>query len=1174
VAKAEFVHLHLHSDFSLLDGACRFEPLLRRVSELGMPAVALTDHGNLFGAIGFYKACQQAGVKPILGCEVYVTAGDRRARGQVSQRGSGANHLLLLAENFEGYLNICKLSSIGYLEGFYYKPRVDHETLARHSKSVIATSSCLAGEIPEALLEGREADARRVLDRYLQIFGRDNFYLEVQDHGLQEQHTVIRHVKQFAAEYGLPLLATNDCHYVNREDAEFHDVVLCIQTGKTLQDPKRLKFDTTEFYLKTPEEMTRLFSEMPESCRNTLAVAERCNVTIPFKQKLLPEFQTPDGSPVDEYLRRLTLEGLAARYGDPPPDTHRERAIMELDCIARMGFASYFLVVWDFIRYARVNGIPVGPGRGSAAGSIVAYCLGITDIDPVEHGLIFERFLNPERISMPDIDIDFCYEGRGRVIEYVKKKYGERNVAQIITFGTLKPRNAVRDVGRAMNVPLAKVDQIAKLIPPMLKAEKGQSTVDAALERVPELKQAYDSDPETHRILDYARNLEGMARHASTHAAGVVISKCPITDVVPVYKPPDSDDIATQFTMGQVEEIGLLKMDFLGLKNLTIIENTLKSIRRNHGVDIDWATIPLDEPVTYKMLCEGRTFGVFQLESPGMTSLVKRLGPTSFAELTALLALFRPGPLGSGMVEDFVQCKHGHKNIEYDHPILEPILRETYGIILYQEQVMKIAQEMAGFSLGEADLMRRAMGKKNQSEMDKQRTRFVEGAVARGLPADLAERVFGKIVHFAGYGFNKSHSAAYAILAFRTAYLKAHYPVEYMAALMTNAIGDKVETMSSYLAEAKAMGIVVLPPDINESDKYFSVRQGCVRFGLAAVKNVGEAAVESITAARSKGGPFRSFDDFCARVDLTHLNARMLECLIKVGAFDSLGVRRSQLLDAYEKILEVAQARQREELSGQGSLFDMLADVGEGVTGGIPGAGAPGGASFPLRDLPEIPEREKLKFEKELIGFYISGHPLDAYEPDFESLRDVPLQDLATCKDGDQIMLVGMVGRVTTKIDRNGGTMAFVELQDLDGSAEVIFFRDAYERHRELLVEDRVVVVRGRVSARSRGNGDEWDVKLLVNEAWPVEEAREKLTAAIELTVDGDQALNGAIVNLAAVLKSFPGSKQIVLRVKVDDDRGELTVELHRKLTVALTDTLLNALRSQSAVKRIRYRRR
>ncbi|MCX7718484.1 MAG: DNA polymerase III subunit alpha [Candidatus Sumerlaeaceae bacterium] len=1173
MAKAEFVHLHLHSDFSLLDGACRFKPLLRRVAELGMPAVALTDHGNLFGAIGFYQACQKAGIKPILGCEMYVTAGNRRDRGQTGLRGSGANHLLLLAEDYEGYLNICKLSSIGYLEGFYYKPRVDHETLARHSKGVIATSSCLAGEIPEALVEGREADARRALDRYLEIFGRDHFYLEVQDHGLREQHTVIRHVKHWAAEYGLPLLATNDCHYVNREDADFHDVLLCIQTGKTLQDPKRMRFDTTEFYLKTPEEMAAVFAEIPEACRNTLAVAERCNVTIPFRQKLLPQFQTPDGSTEAEYLRRIALEGLVNRYGDPPPESHRARAEMELDCIVRMGFASYFLVVWDFIRYARVNGIPVGPGRGSAAGSIVAYCLGITDIDPVEHGLIFERFLNPERVSMPDIDIDFCNEGRGRVIEYVKQKYGDRNVAQIITFGTLKPRNAVRDVGRAMNVPLPKVDKIAKLIPPALKAEKDQSTVDAALEQVPDLRSLYESDPETRRILDYARNLEGMARHASTHAAGIVISKVPITDVVPVYKPPDSNDIATQFTMNQVEDIGLLKMDFLGLKNLTIIENTLKSIRRNYGVEIDWASIPLDEPKTYKMLCEGRTFGVFQLESAGMTNLVKRLGPTSFAELTALLALFRPGPLGSGMVEDFVQCKHGHKNIEYDHPILEPILRETYGIILYQEQVMKIAQEMAGFSLGDADLMRRAMGKKKPEEMDRQRSRFIEGAVARGLPAELADAVFGKIVHFAGYGFNKSHSAAYAILAFRTAYLKAHYPVDYMAALMTNAIGDKVETMSAYFAEAKAMGIRILPPDINESEKYFTVRQGDVRFGLAAIKNVGEAAVESIMAARAKGGPFRSLDDFCLRVNLTHLNARMLECLIKVGAFDSLGVRRSQLLDAYEKILEIAQARHREEMTGQGNLFDMFADpAGGDFAGAQSGAGT--GVSFPLRDLPEIPEREKLLYEKELIGFYISGHPMDAYEADFASLRDLPLPELHTLQDGEEATLVGMVGRVVTKIDRNGGTMAFVELHDMDGSAEVIFFRDPYERYRELLVEERVIVVRGRVSTRARSGSDQSEAKLLVNEAWPIEEAREKLSTCIELLIDADAAINGAITSMASLFQSFPGTKPVVLVIKHGRTGGELVVELQRKLSVTLNDALLSALRASPVVLRIRFIRR
>jgi DNA polymerase-3 subunit alpha len=1183
VSKPEFVHLHLHSEFSLLDGACRFDQLTKRLKELNMNTVALTDHGNMFGAVNFYKQCKKDGIKPIIGCEVYIAPEGRTKRGNEMGERKSANHLLLLAEDYEGYLNIAKLSSIGYTEGYYYKPRIDHEVLAKYSKGVIATSSCLKGEIPEALVEGREDKAKKLIDKYLQIFGPDRYYFEVQDHDLAEQKTVIRYMREFTKHYNIPLLATNDCHYTLREDADFHEVLLCIQTGKTMQDAKRFKFSSDAFYVKTAEEMYEIFKEMPESCRQTLAVAERCNCELKFNQKLLPVFRPPDGFTIDDYLRHVTFEGLRARYGDPTPD-QVDRANMELACIQNMGFSSYFLIVWDFIHYAKTNGIPVGPGRGSAAGSLVAYCLGITDIDPIEHGLIFERFLNPERVSMPDIDIDFCFEGRGQVIEYVKRKYGERNVAQIITFGTLKPKNAIRDVGRAMNVPLADSDRAAKLIPTLLKQEKGKTIFETALEQIPDLKAIYDSDATMRKVMDYAHSMEGMARHASTHAAGVVISDQDISDLVPVYKPPDSNDIATQYTMTTVEEIGMLKMDFLGLKNLTVIENCLKSIRKNYGAEIDWQKVPLDDPKTYKILREGRTFGVFQLESSGMTSLVKGLAPSRFEELTALLALYRPGPLGSGMVEMFVDVKHGRKEAKYDHPLLEPILKETYGVILYQEQVMKIAQVLAGFSLGEADLMRRAMGKKKAEEMAKVKARFVEGAALNGIDGRVAEHIFQQIDYFAGYGFNKSHSAAYAIISFRTAYLKAHYPVDYLASLMTNAIGGKVEDMVSYFAEAKDMGVKVLGPDVNESDKYFTVRlrgampdqnrdregaagrkagTGDIRFGMAGIKNVGEAVVEAIVKTREEGGPFRTFEDFCSRVDASLLNCRVIECLVKCGVFDSLGHTRSQLLESCEGILAAAQARLKEKEKGQGSIFDAFEESAD--PSGSHGEPTSGMFSTAMRNLPEVDDRQKLAWEKELIGYFVSGHPLDMYLTDMNTFGDFPLSKLNSREEGGLCEVVGMVSKIIPKTDKNGGNMAFVEITDGDATVEVVFFRDAFEKARQHIAVDKVLLIKARIQDR---NGDK---KLLANDAKPVEDIREKRTESIDVRLDFAAAGNGLMDKLAKVLKGSPGNKPVRLLIS-NGGTGELAIDLKKAATVKLTNEFVRSICKLSGVQKLEFK--
>lgn len=1162
VSKAEFVHLHLHTEYSLLDGACRIDALARRVAELGMNAVACTDHGNLFGVLNFHDACQKAHVKPIYGAELYITPGNRRDRSAPPGRRTSANHILILAENAEGYRNLCKLSSIGYLEGFYRKPRIDFEALAQHSKGLIVTTGCLKGLVPEAISEDDIARARQYLGTFRDIVGPDNLYIELMDHGIETQRKVLPVLVQMAKREGLRMIATNDCHYLTRSDARIHDILLCIQTGTTLSDPNRMRYETEEFYVKSPEEMYAIFADYPEACRETLAIAERCNVELEFGQSLLPVYHPPDGSTPEQYLRKLALEGLRERYANPT-DEHFARLEHELSVISRMGFASYFLVVWDFVHYAKLNGIPVGPGRGSAAGALVAYCLGITDIDPLAHNLLFERFLNPERVSMPDIDIDFCYEKRGKVIEYVRRKYGERNVAQIITFGTLKPKNAVRDVGRVLGVGLDKVDKIAKLIPDMLKAEKGTKAIDVALRDSAELKALYDNDPEARQLIDYAREIEGMSRHASTHAAGVVICDRDLSDVVPLYKDADSQDIVIQFTMTGAERLGLLKMDFLGLKNLTIIENTLRSIRKNYGIEIDWAKIGLDDPKTYKLLREGRTLGVFQLESDGMTRLVRNLRPECFGDIVALLALYRPGPLGTNMHEEFVACKNKQKEVVYDHPALEPILRDTYGMILYQEQVMQIAQTLAGFTLGQADLMRRAMGKKKKEEMEKIRADFIAGATQRGVERELAERIFDKIEYFSGYGFNKSHSAAYAVISYRTAYLKAHYPVDYLAALMTNAIGDKVEEMEKYFLEANDLGVKILPPDVNESDKHFTVSHGNIRFGLAAVKNVGEAAVEAIVAAREKGGPFRDFEDFCMRTDLSLLNARMIESLIKVGAFDSLGLRRSQLLASYQQIIDGIEQRKREQEAGQTSLFDLLSDNDAGAS-----SCARGWDASLAPDIPEISDEEKLKYEKELLGYYVSGHPMEAYAPDIEAFATASLSQLSSkARDGDDVAIVARVDRINRKTDRQGRQMAFVEMSDTFSSVEAIFFAKAYEKFMPLLIPDDVLWVKGRLDLRNS------TPKILVDDAQTIDDIRRKRPFCVEAVLRAGSHPTDlpSLEDLKKLLAKFKGPKPFRCSVSFPG-RGDLQVEFPRKYAVTVDNAFIKALGRFAGVAKIRFR--
>src|SRR5580700_2087935 len=934
-----FVHLHLHTDYSLLDGACDLEEVVDEAARRKMPAVAVTDHGNLFAAESFYHAAKTRGVKPIIGCEVYVAKGSRHDRGESSQRDAanghssssvepgqrGNNHLVLLCENAEGYKNLVKLVSAGFLEGFYYKPRIDYDLLAQHSKGLIALSACLRGAVTENLVEERPDQAREAAHKLRDIFGKENFFLEIQDQGLEIEKRVNPKIVSLSRETGIPLVATNDCHYLRHTDAHAQEVLLCIQTGKTMSDTHRMKFATDQFFFKTAEEMAQLFGEIPEALERTVAIADRCNVKIDAVQNSFPDFQVPEGHTVDTYFEAVSREGFASRVPVLEAQAkagalrktlaeYETRLSNEIRMIQKMRYTGYFLIVWDFIRHARSQGIPVGPGRGSAAGSLVSYALRITDVDPLQYDLLFERFLNPERVSMPDIDIDFCMRRRGEVIEYVTGKYGRSNVAQIITFGTMAAKAAIKDVGRAMDLPYGEVDRIAKLVPAQLNI-----TLEEALKQSAQLKSLIDGDARYTDLMQVARRLEGLARHASTHAAGVVISPEPLTNIVPLYK-SNRDEITTQYDMKGLEHIGLLKMDFLGLTTLTVLDDTVRMIEHNRGARIDLSTLPLDDAATYKLFASGETTAIFQFESHGMRDILRRYQPTRLEDLTALNALYRPGPIQGGMIDDFINRKHGKKKVAYDLPELKEILEETYGVILYQEQVMQIANRLAGFSLGEADILRRAMGKKNHAEMAAQREKFLAGCATRKVPPKKAEKIFDLMAEFAGYGFNKSHSCAYALLAYQTAWLKTHYPVEFMAALLTSETGN-TEKVVKYINEARGMGIRVLPPDVNSSDLDFTPVGEAIRFGLRAIKNVGENTVTGILQARETLGRFTSIYQFCDHVDPRLLNKRVLESLIKSGAMDSLGARRSQMFAVIDRSMEKAQRRQREKISGQHGLF-------------------------------------------------------------------------------------------------------------------------------------------------------------------------------------------------------------------------------------------------------------
>lgn len=1186
-----FVHLHLHTKYSLLDGAGRIEDLVAKAAEYGMPALAITDHGNMFGAIEFYQKAVKAGIKPIIGCETYITRASRHDRTPAAH-GDGTNHLILLARNMDGYRNLMRLVSLGYTEGFYYKPRIDKAALAQYSGGLIGLSACMKGEVAAKLLAGDKDGARESALEYQHILGAENFYLEVQDNGMEEQKRLNEMLVELSGDTHIPLVATSDCHYFAKSDARAHEALLCIQTGKTLSDPSRMKFSTDEFYFKSPDEMTAAFEFCPEAISNTVKIAERCNLSLKFDDYHLPDYAVPKGYTKESYLEELAKSGLEVRLreieearrrslafvfkGESPekdiiaeaidPTPYRERLKTELRIIGNMGFPGYFLVVWDFIKYARDNGIPVGPGRGSAAGSLVAYSLGITDIDPMPYGLLFERFLNPERISMPDIDIDFCMDRREEVIEYVREKYGDMHVSQIITFGTMLAKGVIRDVGRVMDIPYGEVDRIAKLVPDTLNI-----TLDEAIKQEPKLKELINSDPKMKELYDTAKVLEGLTRHASKHAAGIVISQEPLTDYAPLYvDPKDAKDIrdtkgedgkerrtplVTQYAKDDVEKIGLVKFDFLGLKTLTVVHNAVRMVNERLTDDqppLLLSSLPLDDPATYKLLSNGDTSGVFQLESSGMRDIIMRLQPNCFEDIIALVALYRPGPLGSGMVDDFIQRKRGRTPIKYDLPQLANILKDTYGVILYQEQVMQIAVQLAGFSMGQADSLRKAMGKKKADVMEKQKESFMKGAVERHVDKGKAEAVFDLMAKFAAYGFNKSHSAAYALIAYQTAYLKEHHPVEFMAALLSSEMGN-TDKIVKYINDCRGMGITVLPPDVNRSGPDFTVDDGRIRFGLAAVKNVGLSAIESIIQARGSEGEFTSVYDFCRKVDLRKVNKRVIEGLVRCGAFDTSGVARSRMVEALDKAMESGGQAARDKESGQVSMFGMFG----------PAEDAPVVEEYPA--IPEWSEKERLSSEKDALGFYITGHPLARYEKEVSRFAQNNTAELSEVPNERDVSIAGIINAFTTKVTKKGDKMAILTVEDLQGMVEVVVFPDLYKDVGELLsTEDDPLLISGTLDK------SEQTPKIKATKIEPLHAVLEKMTSRVDIKITATGASPEDLMKLREVVLQHKGACRLYLNIRIPKHKNTLlTIKADGKHLVSPTEGLvtdIEGLLGQGAV--------
>ncbi len=1133
--EAGYVHLHGHSEYSLLDGACRIPAMAAQAAAAGMPALALTDHGNLFGAVEHYRACKEAGIKPIIGCEVYVAVGSRFERREARGLKHGSNHLVLLAKNAAGYRNLLKLVSKGYLEGYYYNPRIDRDLLARHRDGLVCLSGCVSGEIPHLLETGDPGLAEEAARAYRELFAED-FYLEIQRHGIDGEARINAGLVTLQRKLGIPLVATNDFHFLREEDHAAHDALICIQTGKRLEDQDRLCYPKG-LYLKSAAEMQALFADLPDAVARTLEVADKCDLQMAAGARHMPAFPIPAGfATEDEYLAHQAATGLRERYGEPDAAL-RDRLEFELGVIRKMGYSGYFLIVQDYVLYAKRNGITVGPGRGSAAGSLVAYCLRITDTDPMRHGLLFERFLNPERISMPDIDIDFADTGRDQVIRYVIDKYGKDSVAQVITFGTMGAKAVIRDVGRVLGMPFGEVDRIAKLVPNDLKI-----TLDEALERVPELAEMAASPGVNGRLIEYSRKLEGLARHASVHAAAVIIAPTDITDYVPLYRAPKDGRITTQFDGPTCESVGLLKMDFLGLKELSLMDEAVRLIRRRDpGFDLD--AIPWDDRATFELFGRGDTVGVFQFESGGMREYLRQLQPDKLEDIIAMNALYRPGPMAR--IPTFIDRKHGREEVRTEHPILEPILAETYGVITYQEQVQRIARDVAGFTLGQADGIRKAMGKKDADLMERYKADFLGGAVARGVPRESAARIWADIEVFSGYGFNKSHSASYAEVAYKNAFLKANYPKEYMAASLTND-RNNTERLAVLLDECRRMGLAILPPDVNESALNFTPTDAGIRFGIAAIKNVGEAAAERIIAAREAGGPFGDLFAFCARVDLRVVNRRVLESLIAAGAMDSLEGHRAQQLAVLDQAMKMGQRAQEERQRGQISLF-------AGAEAGSPGPSS----RQPNHTLPEVTpwtDAQKLAKEHELLGFYVSGHPLDPHAADLRSLA-TPVAQIAPGDEGGLLRLGGLVTRLSRHSDRKGQTYAFITLEDLTGSVDVAFFSEAYAACRDLLQEGAAVLLEGRASQR-HGR-----LSVQAERAWPLAEARQHLTRALCLLLDGQQACGEVLKRLREACEQHPGKCAVVLRVRCRAGQAEATVR-SRTVRVNPCDELLGKLES------------
>ncbi len=1117
----QFCHLHTHTEYSLLDGEASIKKLIARVKELGMTSCAITDHGSMYGVVDFYREAQAQGIHPVIGCEVYVAP--RKHTDKVYDIDNKNSHLILLAENQTGYQNLIKLVSTAYIDGFYYKPRIDFELLTAHHEGLIALSACVAGEVPKALLRGDYDGAKETALRYLGVMGEGNYFLEIQDHGLAEEKRIIPDMMRLSKETGIGLAATNDIHYLTKNDAKYQDILMCIQMEKKVQDPDRMKFETEEFYIKSPEQMAELFDYAPEAIENTQKIADRCHVDFDFNTRHLPAYDVPDGKDAYDYLRELCETGLEKRY-DPVTDELKDRLNYELGVISSMGFVDYFLIVWDFINFAKNNGVMVGPGRGSAVGSLVSYCLGITNVDPIRYSLIFERFLNPERVSMPDIDIDFAPDGRQKIIEYVVQKYGEGQVAQIVTFGTMKAKLAIRDVGRALDIPYAEVDKVAKLVPFDLKM-----TIRKALDISTELNALYENDPKIKELLDSSMALEGLPRHASTHAAGVVITSEPLVNYVPLQLNADNF-IQTQFPKDTVESLGLLKMDFLGLRNLTVIENAVKIIKKTRGVDIDIDNIDFNIKEVYDLISSGNTDGVFQLESAGMQSFMQEMRPTCFEDVTAGISLYRPGPMEQ--IPRYISNKAHPEKITYKHPLLEGILNSTYGCMLYQEQILQIVRTLAGYSLGRADIMRRAISKKKEEQMKIERKNFIYGSddgeipgcIKNGIDEATATAIFDEMSDFANYGFNKSHAAAYAVVAYQTAYLKKFYPVEFMAALISSI--DDIDKINHYIQNCADMGIDRLPPDVNKSEDTFTVENGSIRFGLSAVKNVGRAMIVSLVNERKRGGEFKSFSDFIERMAGGDMNKRALEGLINCGAFDSMGIKRSQLLAVYESALEGTAKAARDNIAGQVSLFDDIDDAD---------------AEMEFPDIEELDKKTLLKLEKQSTGMYFSGHPMEEYADRIKKLTRYTIGDVLSSvhrdedgnyraaeggiKDDEMIVICAAVASRKNKTTRSANAqMAFLTLEDIYGSVECIVFPKVLAEYSPILTEDNLIAVTARLSIR-----EDEEPKLLMQSAMPIEEALASKIEPKRLYIQLDTRSEENLAAVSEALAPYGGDMEVRL---------------------------------------------